>query len=329
MLCEEFAEVLELESVGTDDDFFRLGGHSLLAVKLVVRLKARGVSVSVGDVIAAPTVAGLMSQMSLASVQGAFSTLLPIRTKGSKPPLFCVHPAGGLSWCYTPLAGYVPDDFRIYGLQSRGFDGTGEPPRSVREMAADYIELIRSVQDTGPYYLLGWSFGGVPAHEIAVQLQAAGEEIGALILLDAYPSEHRPSQRADGQRDRRAQDRAEPRPEADVDDARIAALIRRIRRETGTVLGAISEDELLILAQIFQRNGELRNAHEPSRFDGDALLFTAAQDQQEGTPTVERWNGYVSGAITEIRLPCAHSDMARPDILGLVWSGIAAHLGLA
>jgi thioesterase domain-containing protein len=320
--------VLGLESFGTDDDFFRMGGHSLLAVKLVTRLQARGVSVSVRDVITTPTVTGLMSRMSLSSVQGAFSELLPIRVGGSRPPLFCIHPAGGLSWCYMPLARYVPEDFRIYGLQARGLDGTGEPHRSVREMAADYVRLIRTVQETGPYYLLGWSFGGVPAHEIAVQLQAAGEEVATLILLDAYPADREPDPETPGQEGTSAEDPAELGPGTGTEDGRMAELIERVRQDTGRFLGAITDDELRLLAQTFLRNAEMRNAHDPGCFDGDALLFVAAEGRDDGTPTTERWEGYVSGTTTEIRLECAHKDMARPEVLGQIWSAISEHLGL-
>jgi amino acid adenylation domain-containing protein len=328
MLCEEFAEVLGLESIGIDDDFFRMGGHSLLVLKLVTRLRAQGVSVSVRDVIAAPTVAGLMSQMSLSSVQGAFSTLLPIRTGGSRPPLFCIHPAGGLSWCYMPLARYVPEDFRIYGLQARSLDGTDEPPRSVREMAADYIGLIRTVQDTGPYYLLGWSFGGVLAHEIAVQLQAADDEVAALILMDAYPANRKPESGAADQEGMPAEDTDEPEPDTEARDARMALLIELVRREAGKVLGAITDDEALVLAHTYQRNGEMRHAHVPSPFDGDALLFVATEDRHDDAPAAGRWESHISGTTTEIHLPCVHSDMARPDTLAQVWSAISRHFGL-
>jgi thioesterase domain-containing protein/aryl carrier-like protein len=337
MLCEEFAGVLGVESVGLDDDFFRMGGHSLLAVQLVTRLQARGVSISVRDIITAPTVAGLMGRMSLSSVAAAFSPLLPIRAEGSRPPLFCIHPAGGLSWCYMPLAMYVPDDFRIYGLQARGLDGTSGHPRSVREMAADYIGLIRTVQETGPYYLLGWSFGGVPAHEIAVQLQAVGEEVGALILLDAYPAQRRPESEANHEEGMSAKDPDERGPDTETrdsagteaEDSRMALLIEQTRREAGEVLGAISDDELAVLAQTFQRNTHMRNMHEPGRFDGDTLLFVAAEGKQGDTSAVERWEGHVSGSITEIGIPCTHSGMAKPEMLAQIWSEISRHVRFA
>src|SRR5205807_6296229 len=101
--------------------------------------------------------------------------------------LFCVHPAGGLSWCYAPLLRYLPDDIPLYGLQATGLDGTGELPESLPAMAADYLQRLRSVQPSGPYRLLGWSFGGLVAHEMARQLQAQGEQVAAMIVLDAYP----------------------------------------------------------------------------------------------------------------------------------------------
>jgi thioesterase domain-containing protein/aryl carrier-like protein len=324
MMCEEFAGVLGLESIGPNDDFFRMGGHSMLVVQLVTRLKARGVSVSVRDMITAPTVAGLISQMSLSSVRGAFSALLPIRAKGTRPPLFCIHPAGGLSWCYMPLARYVPDDFRIYGLQARGLDGSGELPGSIREMAADYIGLIRTVQETGPYHLLGWSSGGEPAHEIAVQLQGAGEEVAALILMDAYP--RRPEPEAAGQEDTPAEDPGKPAPDTEADDVMMAELIEQVRQEIGEVIGAITDDEIMLLAQTFYRNMKLSSTHDPSRFDGDALLLVAGESKHDGS--AESWESYVSGTITEIRLPCDHGEMVRADILAQAWPAISAHLGL-
>jgi thioesterase domain-containing protein/aryl carrier-like protein len=320
MMCEEVAEVLGLERIGPHDDFFRMGGHSMLVVQLVTRLKARGVSVSVRDVITAPTVAELISQMSLSSVRGAFSALLPIRAKGNKPPLFCIHPAGGLSWCYMPLARYVPDDFRIYGLQARGLDGSGDFPRSIREMAADYIGLIRTVQPTGPYYLLGWSSGGEPAHEMAVQLQAAGEEVAALILMDAYPRTP-----VEGQEEP-AEDPGEAAPPTEADETLMAELIEQVRQEIGEVIGAITDDEIVVLAQTFYRNMKLGRTHDPSWFDGDALLLAAGESQHQGS--AELWESYVSGTITEVRLPCDHAGMVRADILAQAWPAISAHLGL-
>src|SRR6202035_6200465 len=97
----------------------------------------------------------------MSSIRDALGVLLPIRAHGSNPPFFCMPPGGGVSWCYMPLARYVPADYPLYGLQDRGLDGASQLAGSVRDMAADYLEQIRAVQGSGPYHLLGWSFGGI------------------------------------------------------------------------------------------------------------------------------------------------------------------------
>ncbi|MFD9029538.1 amino acid adenylation domain-containing protein [Streptomyces sp. NPDC059567] len=314
-MCEAFAQVLGVPDVGVDDDFFALGGHSLLAVRLVEALRERGVSIAVRDLFAAPSVGELMKRMSLSSIRDALDVLLPIREQGSEPPFFFIHPAGGLSWCYMPMARHVPAEIPLYGLQSRGLDGTSELAGSVPEMAAEYIERIRSVQASGPYRLLGWSYGGAVAHEMAVQLQAAGDEVSALVILDQYPW-----QRRDGE----AVDHAD---ESEVDlDAKVDRLIEVVRREAGGALGAATEEEYRTFARILQNHRTIRADHEHGRFDGDALLIVAEQSKPEGEATGELWKPYITGEITETGVPCTHYEMAKPETLADVWTAVAAWL---
>jgi thioesterase domain-containing protein/aryl carrier-like protein len=325
-MCEAFGEVLEREAVGIDDDFFRLGGHSLLAVRLVERLRTRGVSISVRELVAARTVRRLLERMNLSSVQGSREVLLPIRTDGDGPALFCVHNASGLSWCYMPLARCVPASFRLYGLQARGLDGTSEFPDFMQEMAANYIEQMRSVQATGPYHLLGYSFGGLVAHEIAVQLRAVGEEVAALVVADTVPlagpvvPERRrlhPDAAKGGPRKRVAAD-----PEA-IKARRMEAA----RREAGRILGAISDDEIMRLVEFFQKSQGLLQSFEIGQFDGNALVVVATEGWAEGAPE-EHWKPYISGEISTVLIQGRHAEILQPDKLAEIWSGISGWLGL-
>ena len=319
-LCETFAEVLGVDQVGVEDQFFALGGHSLMAVKLVKLLRTRGVSISVRDLMAAQTVRGVLDRLSLSSVQDSLSVLLPIRVTGDGPVLFCIHPAGGLGWGYMPLARYVPDTFRIYGVQARALDGTSRYPGSAGEMAAEYIEQIKTIQPAGPYYLLGYSFGGLIAYEMAIQLREHGDDIAALIIGDVYPP------RPYGEK---ASDSGQLPP---LERLR-AVLLDLVRREAGNILGSISEDELLLLADIFSKNSILALIENPRRYDGDMLLLVAPIGREAAPGDDSRsgasfWEDYVSGDIAEVHLPCSHMDILLPEMLGEAWSAISAWLRL-
>src|SRR5207249_9809893 len=140
------------------------GGHSLLATRLVSRIRASlGLELAIRSLFEAPTVAELAEQLDLSTNQKSLDVVLPLRPSGSLPPLFCIHPAGGLSWCYSGLLQHIRADYPIYGLQSRSFNQPEIVPRTLQEMVADYLDRIRAIQPAGPYHLLGWSFVGIVA----------------------------------------------------------------------------------------------------------------------------------------------------------------------
>jgi thioesterase domain-containing protein len=117
-----------------------------------------------------------------------------MQTKGSHPPFFCVHPAGGTVFCYTALARQLGTDQPFYGLQSRGLNGEAAPHERIEDMAEEYVAAARSIQPSGPYYLGGWSIGGIVAFDMARQLEKAGEEVGLLALIDSEFPEKNPPQ---------------------------------------------------------------------------------------------------------------------------------------
>ncbi|WP_329619105.1 amino acid adenylation domain-containing protein [Streptomyces sp. NBC_01255] len=191
LLASVFAQVLGMERVGIDDDFFALGGHSLLATRLISRIRTvLSAEVPIRTVFQAPTVAKLVEHLTGGLRDpgdgGPFDTLLPLRTGGTKTPLWLFHPGFGLCWSYLGLATQL-EDRPVYGIQARGFDGA-PLPASFAAMVTDYTEQVLAVQPHGPFQLAGHSLGGSLAHAVGAELQQRGYEVSLVVLLDAVPS---------------------------------------------------------------------------------------------------------------------------------------------
>ena len=179
-------EVLGIDSVGLDDNYFDLGGDSALTVQLFVQLeKAFGIKVPLPMLFEAPTVREFAGVLRAAGADRGVSPLVPIQPNGSHPPFFCVHGAAGNVSIYQDLSRYLSPDQPFYGLQSQGLDGKLPPLTSIEDMAALYLREIKMVQPHGPYSLGGHGVGGAIAFEMAQQLQQSGEVVGLLALFDA------------------------------------------------------------------------------------------------------------------------------------------------
>ncbi|MCB9730020.1 MAG: acyltransferase domain-containing protein [Deltaproteobacteria bacterium] len=208
LVAEIVSDLLGIDGVGAEDDFFSLGGSSLITLQLIQQIKSRlGADLPPAAAFQGLDVARMAAFLDDTRITPASGVraagpssrlgpnIVPIRPEGSLPPLFFAHPAAGIVFPYFELARRLGPDQPFYGLQAAGLDGDEEPDARVEEMAARYLPQIRAIQPEGPYYLGGYSFGCYVAYEMAMRLQAAGAEVALLALVDegAPVDGHRPT----------------------------------------------------------------------------------------------------------------------------------------
>ena len=333
-LARIWTELLGVRQIGVNDDFFQLGGHSLHAVRLFVAVRKQyGISLPLSTLFEKPSIrplAALLDTQSqhtraiaggqdgavkpaVTATRSDYSSLVPIQPIGDGPAFYCAAGMGGNPLNLRALALQMGIDQPFFGLQPQGLDGMSKLHRTIPEMAAHYITEIRRKQPSGPYFIGGYSGGGVVAFEMAKQLVAQGERIGALIFIDSVaPGVVVPSVAA------KLSKRVERfREYGLVDYFNIAkgAVNRRVE--------AVATVFRKPLRRLFPYHYRLENigdtwneafaAYQPTPYSGDAMLFRASSGFVLGFDIGRKngWERFVGGDIDVNECPGGHTTMCE------------------
>lgn len=187
-LVKMWEQVLGKRPIGVGDNFFELGGHSLLAVRLMGKVeKTFGRQLPLTALVQAPTIKQFAVLVRQDSESELWSSLVPLQAEGSKPTFFFVHGLGGTVLRFHELARRMAPDQPFFGVQAPGLNGERPCLKDVNQYAAYYLEQLLGVQPEGPYYLGGYSFGGLVALEMGRRLLEQGRAVGLMALVDTYP----------------------------------------------------------------------------------------------------------------------------------------------
>ncbi|WP_327101316.1 amino acid adenylation domain-containing protein [Nocardia vinacea] len=277
----------------------------------------------------AATIAAQVAARKTAAAPGGLGldVLLPIRLGGTEPALFCIHSSSGMSWSYLGFAERLRPGRPIYGLQAPELSGREPAARSVEESADRYIREIRAVQPTGPYHLLGWSFGGLIAHAMAAKLQAAGETVGVVALLD---TDH-----ADIDSDTIEQLSAGAFVNTfgaifGIDDVPAEATAQEAAELIEARLGMELIDPEIIerMAASYNAAARTRTGYHRPVYQGDLLYFSATVDSSDMVGP-DGWRPYASGRVVNHDIDLAHNDLTSPHALSIIAPVLDEHLAAA
>jgi amino acid adenylation domain-containing protein len=326
-LLDLWRRVLGDDRIGVTDSFFDVGGHSLNAMRLTSLIRDRtGRQVTLSALFTAPTVRDLARTLA-GDHEGAAPAghLVELGGAGGSAPLCCVHASDGSVLPYAPFAGICGADRPVWGLRAEPVPDAGHG--SVEDMAASYVEELRRRHPAGPVHLLGWSFGGLLAYEMARQLTAAGEAPGRLILLDSEPltgpdgPEHDPELLAEFSRQLRRRSGA---PTAGAVPGDWAGLVRAARA-AGWVDAEVDDRELRRAYDTFRGHVALGRRYVPPALAHPLTVFVATdRDPALRAAQVAAWQRLGTAGVTVTELAGDHFDAVSEQALRLVARALPA-----
>ena len=323
-VLEVWREVFADTTIDPDADFFELGGDSLKAIFVIGECNARlGIDLPLTVLFERPTIAGLVNAIGDAPATGASSRVVQLKAGGNQAPLVLIHPVGGSIFCYSDLASRLPGNTPVYGIQAAGLR-LGEPlPRSIEEMAAEYLGAGSAQLGEEPWHLAGWSFGGLVAFEMALQLAASGRAPASLTLIDtpAGPT----FEQEDDERSvvlavagALGIDLGETRPEEKA--LSIADLVSSLARRTPSPV--LAEQQVERMVALVRNLRRLRRDYRPRRFAGPILLLRAMSDSSVPEDAFD-WGAFAR--VITIAIPATHHSIVFPphvDELVSIFAGI-------
>jgi acyl transferase domain-containing protein/thioesterase domain-containing protein/acyl carrier protein len=328
VLAEWWQELLGVERVHLDDDFFELGGQSLIVVRLFSKIKKTyGVNFGLSTLFEARTVRTLgrlireaRTKTQAEPAQG--KSLVAIQPKGARLPLFVISGLGGNVIKYHSMAKYLGEEQPLYGLLPRGLDGDEPFHTRVEDMAEYYVETVLKVQPEGPYRLAGYSFGGAVAFEMAQQLVARGKTVSLLGMFDTIEWQYwERVGRSYGLLKRLAHYRALFSDA--VADGKFTPLWKRFevksRRLVSRLFSPAPAPVPAASAKIEEANFEAAASYRARVYPGRMILFRATMRTPTfGDDEYLGWGPLVAGGIDIQHIPAMHSTiLEEPAIQGL------------
>ena len=305
--------------ISVTDNFFEIGGKSILAVRLFAQIeKQLSYNLPPVTLLQQPTIRGL-AQLINKGVSDTWKSLIPIQTRGTKKPLFCLHAKGGHVFFYNALAGYLGENQPVYALQPKGLDGVEPLYESIEEMAKSYIDEIRTIQAEGPYSLLATCFSNAVGLEMAQQLKTMGQEISLLAMVDAAPGKSYSFLNADNKDSLLTRVIRNLKEKPLLDNGK--KIIKKLRKlsDKGKELKMSKQERSLLKVQ--QSLDLIFKKYERKHYNGKITLIRSSEfsERTDKAYHVEGWNDIVSEQNLEIFIvPGHHSTLfIEPEVQGL------------